>query len=106
LKGEARGVHRFQTPTIEPGVRGPRGEDGFLLRAPLLEELVWDLEAEVVTTRRAWIDERGAWWIASSYRDTVVAVVLRTFPSVLVLGGDEDRLLSRDGLSAVQERLL
>lgn len=77
-----------------------------MLRAPAREELQWDLEAEVVSARRAWLPDRGAWWIATSYFDTVVAVVLRSFPSVLVLGDDEDRLLSRDGLSALQQRLL
>lgn len=97
---------RFGTPTLEMGVAGPKGEKGLLLRAPAREELQWDLEAEVVSARCLWMQERGAWWIASSYFDTVVAVVLRSFPSVLVLGEEEDRLLSRDGLSALQQRLL
>ena len=97
---------RFATPSIERGVRGPRNEEGLLLRAPVREELVWDLEAEVVSARRFWLEERQAWWIAASYFDTVVAVVLRSFPSVLVFGADEDRLLSRDGFAALQGRLL
>ncbi|HUE96367.1 MAG TPA: hypothetical protein VMN39_06885 [Longimicrobiaceae bacterium] len=97
---------RFATPTIEQGVRGPRNEDGILLRAPGREELLWDLEAEVVSARRIWVEERQAWWIAASYFDTVVGLVLRSFPSVLVFGVDEDRLLSRDGSSALQGRLL
>jgi hypothetical protein len=94
------------TPTIEQGVRGPRDQDGFLLRAPRTEELVWDIEAEITSARRVWIAERDAWWIASSYLDVVVTLVLRSFPSVLVLGSEEDRLLSRDGTSALQGRLL
>jgi len=94
------------TPVIEQGVRGPRNEEGFLLRAPYTEELVWDLDVEVSSARRSWVPERSAWWIASSYLDTVVAVVLRSHPSVLVLGTDEDRLLSRDGSEALQGRLL
>jgi hypothetical protein len=96
----------FRTPVIEQGVRGPRNEEGFLLRAPRTEELVWDLDAEVSSARRAWVPERGAWWIAASYLDTVVSIVLRSHPSVLVLGQDEDRLLSRDGSDVVQGRLL
>jgi hypothetical protein len=96
----------FATPTIELGVPGPRNEKGLLLRAPHNEALLWDLEMEIVSARRKWIEERQAWWIAASYEATVVAVVLRSFPSVLVLGPDEDRLLSRDGLRALQGRLL
>ena len=97
---------RFETPTIEKGVRGPRSEEGIFLRAPRREELLWDLEAEVVTERRIWHEERQGWWIASSYLQTVVTLVLRSFPSVLVLDVDEDRLLSRDGQPALQGRLL
>jgi hypothetical protein len=96
----------FATPTIEEGVPGPRNEKGLLLRAPRSEALLWDLEMEIVSARRKWIEERQAWWIAASYHETVVAVVLRSFPSVLVLGTDEDRLLSRDGHRALQGRLL
>jgi hypothetical protein len=95
-----------RTPVIEQGVRGPRNEEGFLLRAPHTEELAWDLDMEVSSARRTWVPDRGAWWIASSYLDTVVAVVLRSHPSVLVLGVNEDRLLSRDGSEALQGRLL
>jgi hypothetical protein len=95
-----------RTPVIEQGVHGPRNEEGFLLRAPPTEELIWDLDTEVSSARRAWVPERGAWWIASSYLDTVVSVVLRSHPSVLVLGLEEDRLLSRDGSNVLQGRLL
>lgn len=100
------GYQQFATPSIERGVPGPRNEIGVLLKAPSHEELLWDLEAEIVSARRAWFEDRQAWWIASSYFETVVAIVLRSFPSVLVLGPDEDRLLSRDGSSALQHRLL
>ena len=82
---------RFGTPSIEPGVQGPRSEEGFLLRAPRSEALKWDLETEVVSARRQWLEERQAWWIAISYLETVIAVVLRSFPSVLVIGEAEDR---------------
>jgi hypothetical protein len=94
------------TPTIEQGVRGPKDQEGFLLRATRTEELVWDLEAEITSVRRTWMVEREAWWIDASYLDVVVRLVLRSFPSVLLLGADEDRLLSRDGSSALQGRLL
>ena len=46
-----------------------------------------------------------AWWIAASYLEPVVAIVLRSFSSVLVRGVNEDRLLSRDGIAALQGRL-
>jgi hypothetical protein len=97
---------RFGTPSIEPGIQGPRSEDGFLLRAPRSEALKWDLETEVVSARRLWLEERQAWWIAMSYLETVLALVLRSFPSVLVIGEAEDKLVSRDGLLAMQGRLL
>lgn len=97
---------RFPTPSIERGVRGPGGSVGIVLRSPPSEELQWDLEAEVSSARRAWLADRQAWWIAASYLDTVVVIVLRSFPSVLIIGPDEDRLLSRDGLAALQGRLL
>jgi hypothetical protein len=35
----------------------------------------------------------------------VIRIVLRSFPSVLVLSGEEDRLYSRDGLTMSQQRL-
>jgi hypothetical protein len=97
---------RFHTPTIEEGVPGPRAERGFLLRAPLTEELIWDLEMEVAAVRRLWMPDLHGWWIASSYLQTVVSLVLRSFPSVLVIGQTEDHLLSRDGHAALQGRLL
>lgn len=100
------GKPTFVTPSIEQGVRGPRGELGLLLRAPVSEELVWDLESEIVSARRLWLEERQAWWVAGPYLQTLVSVVLRSFPSVLLLGRDEDRLLSRDARDAIQERLL
>lgn len=96
----------FLTPTIELGVPGRRGEDGILLRAPRSEALSWDLEMEVAAARREWLSDRRAWWIAASYYRTVVNIVLRSHPSVLVLGADEDRMISRDGTSALQGRLL
>lgn len=95
------------TPTIELGVPGPHRQDGLLLRAAREEALLWDLENEVVSTRRRWIEERHGWWIAVSYLDSVIDIVLRSFPSVLLLHPDgTDRLISRDGVSVVQPRLL
>ena len=96
----------FATPTIEEGVAGPRDQDGILLRAPFSEALAWDIENEIVSTRRAWLEDRSAWWIAASYRETLIDIVLRSFPSVLLLGADADHLLSRDRVVARQERLL
>lgn len=95
------------TPTIEMGVPGPRGEEGFLLRSRREEALQWDLEAEVVSTRRRWMEDLGGWWIDSSYLQTVLDITLRSFASVLVLNGaGGDRLHSRDGVTEIQERLL
>ncbi len=96
----------FPTPTIEIGVRGRRGDEGILLKAPWSEELVWDLEMEVAAARREWSPDRQVWWIAASYLQTVVAIVLRSHPSVLVLGPTEDHMVSRDGTDLLQGRLL
>jgi hypothetical protein len=102
---DVEGPESPQTPVIEQGVPGPRNETGFLLRAPPSAELSWDIETEVGSARRSWLEERQTWWFAASYLDIVIALVLRSFPSVLVLGDKEDRLLSRDGFRALQERL-
>ncbi len=99
------GSGAFPTPTIEQSVPGPRNELGLLLRAPPSDVLAWDLEAEIMSTRRSWLPERGAWWIAAPYLPTVIGIVLRSFPSVLLTGAEEDRLLSRDGIDALQGRL-
>lgn len=86
---------------------GPRGREGLLLRAILDETLAWDLSNEIASTACMWVDELQGWWIEASYLDTAVDVVLRSFGSVLVLDREgSDRLLSRDGRVAVQERLL
>jgi hypothetical protein len=95
----------FTTPVIECGVEGPHRQQGFLLRAERLETLVWDLESEIASPRKQWDDRREAWWVAASYLDSVIRIVLRSFPSVLVLSGEEDRLYSRDGLTMSQQRL-
>jgi len=86
---------------------GPRERDGLLLRADPNETLAWDIANEITSTARLWVDEVSGWWIEASYFDTTVDIVLRSFGSVLVLGGDRgDRLLSRDGRVEAQERLL
>lgn len=97
--------HEFETPSIELTVFGRAGERGLLLRAPSNETLEWDLEAEIVSARRRWLEDRQAWWIAAAYFETVVAIVLRSFPSVMVFDEAEDQLLSRDGHAARQGRL-
>lgn len=95
------------TPTLEVGVPGPRGREGLLLRADSDETLAWDLANEITSTACIWMEGRGGWWIDAAYFDTTVDIVLRSFGSVLVLDADRgDRLLSRDGRVAVQERLL
>ena len=97
--------HEFDTPSIELGVNGRNGERGLLLRAPRSETLEWDLEAEIVSARRIWLEDRQAWWIAAPYHQTVIAIVLRSFPSVMVFDEAQDQLLSRDGHAAQQGRL-
>lgn len=83
------------TPVIECQVVGPRGELGCLLRAPRKETLLWDLENEVVSARREWLDEHGGWWVAASYADTLIDAVLRSFSEVLILDPSTgDRLVS------------
>lgn len=83
------------SPVFELGVRGPRGEIGFLIQADFPEGLVWDLEHEIVSSRRAWLSADEGWWVASSYFDTALDIVLRFFPSVRVRYPDtgEERLL-------------
>ena len=84
-------------PTVELGARGPRGEAGFLLHGSLPEAVVWDLENEIVSNRRLQIEKEG-WWVASSYFDTTLDIVLRFFPSVLVRYPDtgEERVVDAE----------
>jgi hypothetical protein len=84
-------------PLIEVGVRGPRGDVGVLVRAPAREALVWDLENEIASTRRVWQPEQGGWWVATSYFDTVLDIVLRTFPAVRIrYSAQDERILLAD----------
>jgi hypothetical protein len=78
-----RRVFQATSPTLELGARGPRGEAGFLLRGALPEAVTWDIENEVVSNRRLQLG-KDRWWVASSYFDTILDIVLRFFPSVLV----------------------
>jgi len=95
------------TPVIECGIMGPQQQQGFVLRSPRLETLDWDLDREIASARREWQDHRSAWWISSSYLDSVIRIVLRSFPSVMVMHGPaDDRLYSRDGQTMSQQRLL
>ena len=84
-----------EPPVLELGVRGPRGEAGFLIQAEFPEGLVWDLENEIVSSRRAWLSAEEGWWVASSYFDTALDIVLRFFPSVRIRYPEtgEERLL-------------
>ena len=94
------------TPTVELGARGPRGEAGFLVRGVLSEALVWDLENEIVSNRRRRLEDEEGWWVASSYFDTTLDIVLRFFPSVLVRYPDtgEERLVHADDTAAKRAR--
>ena len=94
------------TPTVELGARGPRGESGFLVRGELSEALVWDLENEIASHRRLQLDDDDGWWVASSYFDTTLDIVLRFFPSVLVRYPDtgEERVVHADEAVAKKAR--
>ena len=94
------------TPTVELGARGPRGESGFLVRGSFGEALVWDLENEIVSHRRLQLQKDDGWWVASSYFDTTLDIVLRFFPSVLVRYPDtgEERVIHADDAPAGKER--
>lgn len=89
-------------PAIQLGARGPRGESGFLLLAASNEKLSWDLEHEIVSARRAVRAEQDGWWIASSYFDTAVDIVLRFFESVRIVYPEsgETRVLYADDAPA------
>lgn len=90
---------------MECDVLGPRGETGCLLRAPSNEKLAWDLENEVVSARREWLEEEGGWWVAGSYRDTVINLVLRTFAEVLIVDREAgNRIVSRTDDGELTER--
>lgn len=91
-------------PTLDLGARGPRGEAGFLLTGKLPEGVVWDLENEIVSNRRLHLGRRG-WWVASSYFDTALDIVLRFFPSVLVRYPEtgEERVVHADSPPARRE---
>ena len=92
MDGETAGV----LPFIELGIRGPRGEPGFRLLAPSTEQITWDLEHEIVSSRRFWLSPQEGWWIASSYFDTALEILLRFFPIVRVRHPEtgEDRLVN------------
>jgi len=94
------------TPTVELGARGPRGEAGFLVRGALSEALVWDLENEIASHRRLQLDDEDGWWVASSYFDTTLDIVLRFFPSVRVRYPDtgEERVVHADEPAAKKPR--
>ena len=93
------------TPTVELGARGPRGEAGFLVRGALSEALVWDLENEIASHRRLQLGDDD-WWVASSYFDTTLDIVLRFFPSVRVRypDGGEEKVVHADETPARKPR--
>jgi hypothetical protein len=95
---EIRSSSDPEIPVLELGMRGPRGEAGFLLNGPPCEGLLWDLEHEVASSRRLWLSDEEGWWVACSYFDTVLDVVLRFFPSVIVRYPDtgEERVIEAE----------
>ena len=65
---------------VRHDVRGPAGEDGFLLIAPPSEALDWDVQHEVASTSRYWIASKQAWWIAAPYLSTAWQILDRLEP--------------------------
>jgi hypothetical protein len=48
-----------------------------LLLAPPSEALDWDLCDEVASTGRYWMADRQAWWVATPYATTAIAIATR-----------------------------
>lgn len=72
---------KIESPKIQTNVPGPGGQPGFLLIVPRNEALEWDINYEVVSTSRYWMQERQAWWIAAPYLHTAEEIVRRYQPS-------------------------
>jgi hypothetical protein len=91
---------KVAVPVVELGVRGPRGDVGFLLSASTAEAFVWDLEHEIVSSRRQWEGTKKGWWIASSYLDTTIDIALRFFPAIRVRDAEtgEERVVEARGI--------
>lgn len=64
-------------PQIQPDVRGPDGQPGFLLIVPRSEAIEWDVRNEIGSTSRYWVRERQAWWVAAPYRHAAEGIVAR-----------------------------
>ena len=69
-------------PVIQLDVPGPGGQAGFLLIAPHSEAIDWDIQNEIASTSRQWLEERQAWWVAAYYLPTARDIVHRFTPPV------------------------
>lgn len=69
--------------TLEFGVPGPRGQLGIFLTVAPNPALDWDLEYEIASVARRQMRERGGWWIAYPYRDTLRRILER-FPMLTI----------------------
>lgn len=92
-----------ETPTIAHD----QGRDALVVHAPFDEDFVKDLKDSL--EERAWDPARNVWIVRGARAAHVAKVVLRHFPSVLLLGAGpegEDVMISRDGSRLTQGRLL
>lgn len=99
-----------ELPSIEPGT-GRDGRAGVLVRMPFTprhEQLREQLKEMVPAADRYWWPEADAWWVGDGHQDVLEFVLLRFWPSLHVLSGDEgdDYLVDRMGVRAAQTRLL
>lgn len=98
-----------EAPSIQQGVRGrDDGRMGLLVRMPYTprhEQLHDELRALPKMDRYFW-PERDAWWVSAAHLEALKTILLRYWPSVLILGrdGEPDILADRAG-SAIQSRL-
>jgi len=67
-------------PVIQLDVPGPGGQAGFLLIAPRNEAIDWDIQNEIASTSRHWLEEHQAWWVAAYYLATARDIVHRFAP--------------------------
>lgn len=68
------------TPDIRLDVPGPGGQSGFLLYSPRTEAIEWDIQNEIASTSRYWLEEQQAWWVATYYLATARDIVRRFTP--------------------------
>lgn len=94
-----------ETPTL---ARSKGDAGGFTLWTPYDERFVDEIKAVFPRGTRNWDPGSRTWWVAEHYREELVQLCLRYWPSLLIVGapGEDDFYMSRDGSSVQQGRLL